>query len=424
MAVYQQSDITFGFKDRFLHLVNYRPTSNLPTCNTGYDHDDTCSTSLPVFEELTKDHLLKILKKISITKSSGLEEINTRILVDAFTSIPELLVKFYNLSLKNSQIPACLKISKVTPLPKKGDVTLLNNLRPISNTPLPTKILEKHVNKEIYEYMESNKLFFMHQNGFRKGKSTIRAVNNIANKLYEYKNNGEYSIAIFLDLSKAFNCVNHDILCMKLEKVGIKGQCKQWIMEYLRDRQQYVRNGGINSDCKSINYGIPQGSVLGPLIYLLYVNDIMDCDIASDLSMFADDTAMVAHGKVLADVVSQVNHDMTKLTGWFNANKLSVNLDKTKCMFFSKNAHEDCELPILEVNGIQLKFVNNFSYLGIVLDNKLQFNDHIKNNIKKAGHKVYMLSRIRQYIDTHTALTIFKAMILPYIEYGNIFNGT
>ena len=207
--------------DYFINIGNDL-ASNLPTCNTGYDHDDTCSTSLPVFEELTKDHLLKILKKISITKSSGLEEINTRILVDAFTSIPELLVKFYNLSLKNSQIPACLKISKVTPLPQKGDVTLLNNLRPISNTPLPTKILEKHVNKEIYEYMESNKLFFMHQNGFRKGKSTIRAVNNIANKLYEYKNNGEYSIAIFLDLSKAFNCVNHDILCMKLEKVGIK----------------------------------------------------------------------------------------------------------------------------------------------------------------------------------------------------------
>ena len=104
--------------DYFINIGNDL-ASNLPTCNTGYDHDDTCSTSLPVFEELTKDHLLKILKKISITKSSGLEEINTRILVDAFTSIPELLVKFYNLSLKNSQIPACLKISKVTPLPKK-----------------------------------------------------------------------------------------------------------------------------------------------------------------------------------------------------------------------------------------------------------------------------------------------------------------
>ena len=105
--------------DYFINIGNDL-ASKLPTCNTGYDHDDTCSTSLPVFEELTKDDLLQILKKISITKSSGLEEINTRILVDAFTSIPELLVKFYNLSLKNSQIPACLKISKVTPLPKFG----------------------------------------------------------------------------------------------------------------------------------------------------------------------------------------------------------------------------------------------------------------------------------------------------------------
>ena len=152
--------------------------------------------------------------------------------MDAFSSIPDILVKFYNLSLKNSQISACIKVSKVTPLAaQKGDITLMNNLRPISNTPLPAKILEKHVNNEIYKYMESNNLFVKHQNGFRKGKSTIRAVNNIANKFYEYRNNGEYSITVFLDLSKAFNCVNHDILCMKLEEVGIKMQCKQWIME-------------------------------------------------------------------------------------------------------------------------------------------------------------------------------------------------
>ena len=150
----------------------------------------------------------------------------------------------------------------------------------------------------------------------------------------------------------------------------------------------------------------------------------MNCDIAFDLNMFADDTAIVTHGKVLADVLSQINHDMTKLTGWFNANKLTVNLGKTKYMFFSKNARDDCELALINVNGMQLEFVYNFSYLGIVLDNKLQFNNHIKNSIKKAGHKVYMLSRIRQYINTHTALIMFKSMILPYIEYGNIFNGT
>ena len=140
--------------------------------------------------------------------------------------------------------------------------------------------------------------------------------------------------------------------------------------------------------------------------------------------MFADDTAIVAHGKVLADVISQINNDVAKLTDWFNSNKLTVNLDKTRCMYYRKNAHDDCEQPVIRANGVQIEFVKNYSYLGIVLDNKLQFNDHIKNNIKKAGHKVYMLSRVRQYVNTNTALTIFKSMILPYTEYGNIFNGT
>ena len=182
--------------------------------------------------------------------------------------------------------------------------------------------------------------------------------------------------------------MNHDILCLKLEKVGIRGECKQWIMEYLRNRQQYVKNGNLKSDCKTINYGIPQGSVLGPLIYLLYVNDITGCDIRSDLNMFADDTAIVAHGKVLADVISQINNDVAKLTDWFNSNNLTVNLDKTRGMYYSKNVHDDCEHPVIRANGVQLEFVKNYSYLGIVLDNKLQFNDHIKNNIKKAGHKV------------------------------------
>ena len=396
----------------------------LPPSSGNYNQYEICITNLSVFDELTKDHLLKILRKLPLSKSSGLEEISTRLLVDAFHSIPDILIKFYNFSCRNSQIPNCFKISKVTPLPKRGDITLMKNLRPISNTPLPSNILEKHVNSVIYKYMESNNLFFNHQNGFRKGKSTTRAVNNIVNQIYEYRNNGEHSIAVFLDLSKAFNCVNHDILCLKLEKVGIRGQCKQWIMEYLRNRKQYVKNGNLKSDCKTINYGIPQGSVLGPLIYLLYVNDITGCDIISDLNMFADDTAIVAHGKVLADVISQINNDVAKLTDWFNSNKLTVNLDKTRCMYYRKNAHDDCDQSVIRANGVQLEFVKNFSYLGIVLGNKLQFNDHIKNNIKKAGHKVYKLSRVRQYVNTNTALTIFKSMILPYTEYGNIFNGT
>ena len=398
--------------------------SKLPDSHFDYNINGVCNLQLSVFNEFTNEILFKILKETSLTKSSGLDEISTRLLVDAFYAIPDILVKFFNFSLKNGQIPQCFKIAKVTPLPKKGNITLLNNLRPISSTPFPSKILEKHVSNNICSYMESNNLFLKNQNGFRKGKSTIQAVNNIVNKLYEHRNNGEYSILIFLDLSKAFNCVNHDILRTKLGKLGITGQCGQWLIEYLRDRKQFVQNCGIKSDCKIINYGIPQGTVLGPLMYLLYVNDIMDSNLISDLNMFADDTAIVAHGSVLTDVVAQITGDIEKLGDWLNYNKLTVNLDKTKCMYFGKGLYEENHMLEVNVNGVKLEFVKSFSYLGITIDTKLQFNEHIKNATRNAGHKVYMLSRIRHCINKKTALAIFKSMILPYLEYGNIFYGT
>ena len=206
----------------------------------------------------------------------------------------------------------------------------MNNLRPISNTPLPSKLLEKYVNNIIYKHIESNNLFFKSQNGFRKGRSTIQAVNEVVNRLYNYRNKGEYSISIFLDLSKAFNCVNHDIWGSKLDKLGIIGQCKKWIIGYVRDRKQFVKNNGIKSDYKIINYGIPQGTVLGPLLYLIhvYANDIMDSNITSDLSTFADDTAIIAHGVSLTDLVSQITDDIGKLKEWFYYNKLTFNSDK------------------------------------------------------------------------------------------------
>ena len=196
-----------------------------------------CGISLSNFEELNVDNFIQILKETSLVKSSGLEEISTRLLVDAFYGIPDKMVKLFNLSLTKCQIPECFKMARITPIPKKGDITLMNNLRPISNTPLPAKLLEKYVNI-IYKHIESNNLFFKNQNGFRKGRSTIQAVNEVVYRLYNYRNKGEYSIAIFLDLSKAFNCVNHDILGSKLDKLGIIGQCKKWIIEYLRDRKQ------------------------------------------------------------------------------------------------------------------------------------------------------------------------------------------
>ena len=159
------------------------------------------------------------------------------------------------------------------------------------------------------------------------------------------------------------------------------------------------KNKKIIKKKKKINYGIPQGTVLGPLMYLLYVNDIMGSNMISDLNMFADDTAIVAHGSVLTDVVAQITGDIKKLGDWLNYNKLTVNLDKTKSMYFGKGLYEENHILEVNVNGVKLEFFLSFSYLGITIDNKLQFNEHIKNATRNAGHKVYIC-----YQESDTAL--------------------
>ena len=153
--------------NKYFVNIGQELADKLPVTNFEVNRNEMCGSQLSSFDELTRDELFKILKEISLSKSSGLDKISTRLLVDAFYGIPDILVTFYNFSLKHGQIPDCFKIAKVTPLPKKGDITLMNNLRPISNTPLPSKILEKHINNIIYNYMENHNLFFKNQNGFR-----------------------------------------------------------------------------------------------------------------------------------------------------------------------------------------------------------------------------------------------------------------
>ena len=326
------------------------------------------------------------------------------------------------MSLNSGIFPTNWKKANIIPLQKNGDKTDVNNLRPISLLPLPGKLLERIIHTKLSSYLEGYNLLDSKQNGFRKNRSTIGTVVDLTDDVLQGLNNKLYTIASFIDLRKAFDTVSHDILKQKILKFGFSENITDWISNYLSNRQQRCAVNGYTSDYLSITCGVPQGSIIGPLLFLIYVNDITKNLHNSTVRLYADDTVIyvthesedVAHG-IISD-------ELDIVTRWCNSNQLTMNLSKTKMMLYGtrtmlKKGHYNDVL----INGTALQYVHNFHYLGVKLDDKLNFEAHANECIKMVSYKLYLLTKIRGYIDKEQAITIFKSKIIPYFDYGDIF---
>ena len=370
------------------------------------------------------DQVLQLCKEIKICKSSGIEDIPTRALKDAFRVIVPQLVFLFNLSFSKGRFPDKWKKATVIALYKGGDKTDVSNYRPVSLLPLPGKIIEKIAHANMVKFLDEHNILSEKQGGFRKGFSTTRSIADLTDDFFNSINEGSISLAVFVDLRKAFDTVNHEILLKKIGQYGIRGQNLRWCIDYLANRSQVTLANGKRSSDNVIKCGVPQGSVLGPLFFIIYVNDMQAALNGAKSQLYADDTVIYASGNSAEEVAARLQPELDLFTKWCRENKLSLNVKKTKQMNFgTRHAVKKASIVKLKVDNVQLKVVPTYKYLGFLLDSTLSFNYHVKTVANTVVYKSVLLSKIRKYLTEDVALKIYKSMILPYFDYRDVVYG-
>ena len=339
--------------------------------------------------------MLALCKDIKISKSSGLDGISSRVLRDAFRVIIPELVFMFNLSFSTGLFPDTWKQATVIPLYKGGNSKDVSNYRPVSLLPLPGKLIEKVAHSILATFLEGNGIISDKQGGFRRGFSTASSIADLTDIIFNNINNGLTTVAAFVDLKKAFDTLNHSILLKKLKCYGIAGDVLKWCTNYLWNRSQQVMANGIKSVPKEVYCGVPQGSVLGPLFFILYVNDVQEAVTGADLQLYADDTVIHAAGTGHDLAVAKLQPALNRFAFWCKGNKLLLNAVKTKLMVFgTRHKIKKAKDVMVTVDRIPLQLVPTYKYLGVTLDSTLSYNYHVKTVASIVAYKANLLAKI------------------------------
>ena len=343
-----------------------------------------------------------------------------KILKDEISKPLEIL---FNLSFSLGIVPNGLKLANVIPVYKKGAFTSLSNYRPISLLSVFNKLLEKLICKRLLNVLDKNDVFCDKQFGFRAKHSTDYAVLNIIDKILTAIDNSKFSCGIFLDFSKAFDTVNHEILIKKLEYDGIRGVAKNWFISYLTNRRQIVTINNVTSDIMPLSCGIPQGSVLGPILFLLYINDFHLCSSLFDIHLFADDANLFYYHEDISALQRNINSELSRVHTWLCSNKLSLNIEKSNYVIFHSPQKKFVFNFVLQMNGKKLKKENCIKYLDIFIDSNLSWKPHVEYIVKKVRRSIGILYKIRYYVDVQILIQLYYALIHPFLIYGIISWG-
>lgn len=406
---------------------------------------DNCSPSLTLPNELNINNvessiflnpvgvqeLLKITRELKNSHSVGYDDVRTDVVKDVISIIAEPFLHAINLSLSQGIFPELLKKSIVKPLFKKDDKSKIDNYRPITLIPIFSKILEKIIYNRFIKFLDKNNVITEEQHGFRKNRSTSLATFKLMKNVINCIDEKVPVTVLFLDMSKAFDFVSHELLILKLSKYGIRGPAIEWIKSYLYNREQCVQ---IKSYCPKTNsviertssyahnnFGVPQGSILGPLLFLLYINDLPK-HVSHECILFADDTSLIIKSNDLRSYNDDINRTLSQTIAWLAQNNLKININKTKYIQFRTTRGHVHNLNISH-NGEYLEEVSETNFLGLNIDCHCSWNNHINKLCSKVNRFVYALRKVSRLVSVQAAITAYNGYVDSILRYGIVLWG-
>lgn len=367
------------------------------------------------FRRVTTDDIIKTVSSLK-NKYGGKKMLTEGVIKDSMEYLGYTYACLINESFSQGIFPECWKISVVIPVEKIRGTTKPEELRPINTLQCDEKIIETIAKDQLLQYLDDHQIIIQEQSGFRSKHSCESAINLVITEWKENLSKKEITISVFLDLKRAFETVDRDNLIKKLHNVGVQNQSLNWFESYLSGRRQKTVIGDAVSSEIDVPIGLQQGSVLAPILFIVYINDVIKYLKFCKIRLFADDALLTLSAPTMEEAISKVQTDLNMIYIWLCHNKLKINIDKTKYMLMTRRT-VDPDIITLNIANNPLQRVDKIKYLGIIIDDKLKFDEHLKYTEAKLGKKIGIMFRSCKFISKKYKIMVYRSMIEPHFIY-------